>query len=309
MVDQKDYGIALIIPDNFSANLNAGEMIEVEMYRDPATTMPAGLLRKIVEGVAKGLVAQRTAKAKVEDILNEHGIILDEQWKSMTKDIEGQIEKAIEAQPRVNIREIAGKSRRFPTVYEQNVPAMTVMFAFFGITTLMFSVLSEHELGTFRRLASAPVSRVVIILGKVIPPAIVTYVQVLILFLFGYVVFRIQPGNIFAILLITLGLTMAVTGMASFLSTFVKTKRQAGGAAYTISLPLAALGGCMVPAWVMPETMRTVAKITPHYWAITAYQDIMVRGLGAAAVIVPVIVLLAFGLALMALGIWRIKLI
>jgi ABC-2 type transport system permease protein len=132
---------------------------------------------------------------------------------------------------------------------------------------------------------------------------------VLILFLFGFLVFGIQLGNIFAILLITLGLTIAVVGMASFLSTFVKTKRQAGGVAYTISLPLAALGGCMVPAWVMPETMRNVAKITPHYWAMTAYQDVMVRGLGVAAVMLPVTVLLGFGFALMALGVWRIKLI
>jgi ABC-2 type transport system permease protein len=51
LVDQEDYRIALIIPDNFTSELNAGEMIEMEMYRDPATTMQAGLLRKIVEGV------------------------------------------------------------------------------------------------------------------------------------------------------------------------------------------------------------------------------------------------------------------
>ena len=42
---------------------------------------------------------------------------------------------------------------------------------------------------------------------------------------------------------------------------------------------------------------------------LTAYQDVMVRGLDVAAVILPVIVLSGFGLALMALGVWRIKLI
>jgi ABC-2 type transport system permease protein len=47
---------------------------------------------------------------------------------------------------------------------------------------------------------------------------------------------------------------------------------------------LGALGDCMVPLEVFPASMRAVAHVTPHYWAIRSWQELVFDGAGLGAV-------------------------
>ena len=50
-------------------------------------------------------------------------------------------------------------------------------------------------------------------------------------------------------------------------------------------LTLSALGGCFVPRFIMPGWLRTIGLVTPHAWALDAYQDLLVRGYGLRQVL------------------------
>jgi ABC-2 type transport system permease protein len=68
---------------------------------------------------------------------------------------------------------------------------------------------------------------------------------------------------------------------------------------------MAALGGVMVPRFVMPAFMQTLGLITPHAWALTAYQDILVRGYGVAEILPELGALMAFAVAFFGVALWR----
>ncbi len=187
---------------------------------------------------------------------------------------------------------------KLPTAVEQNVPGYTIFGMFFIVGVLASSILSEKEMGTFRRLMAAPLSRAALLLGKLIPYYLVNLIQVALMFALGRLVFGMNLGNDpLALAAITLATAAAATGLGLLVAALGRTERQISGIATLLALTLAAIGGMMVPVFVMPDFMQTVARLSPHYWALQGYQDVIVRGLGMKAVLQETGILSGFALA------------
>jgi len=86
-----------------------------------------------------------------------------------------------------------------------------------------------------------------------------------------------------------------------------RTEAQVGGLTVLLLLSLSALGGCFVPRFVMPDWMWTIGLVTPHAWALDAYQDLLVRGYGLLEVLPKVGALAAFAGAFFGIGVWRFR--
>ena len=195
-----------------------------------------------------------------------------------------------------------------PTSVEQNVPGYTVFGVFFVVGILASSILSEKETGTFRRLMAAPLSNATLLLGKLLPYYLVNIAQVVLMFAIGALVFGMSLGNSFAALAaVTLATAASATGLGLLVASLGKTERQISGISTLLSLTLAAIGGVMVPVFVMPDFMQTLAQISPHYWAMRGYQDVIVRGLGLQSVMQETGVLLAFAAVFYAFAVWKFK--
>ena len=63
----------------------------------------------------------------------------------------------------------------------------------------------------------------------------------------------------------------------------------------------------MTPLEFFPDTMRTVADITPHAWAYEAFAEIQRRGAGLSDVLPQLGVLAAMAVALVLLGAWALR--
>jgi ABC-2 type transport system permease protein len=74
-----------------------------------------------------------------------------------------------------------------------------------------------------------------------------------------------------------------------------------------LAVTLSALGGMMVPAFVMPSAMRTLSLFTPHAWALSGYHDVIVRGLGIVQVLPETGILLAFAAVFFLVALWRFR--
>jgi len=74
-----------------------------------------------------------------------------------------------------------------------------------------------------------------------------------------------------------------------------------------LAITLSALGGMMVPAFVMPDFMRELAQFTPHAWALRGYHDVIVRGMGLRDVMAETGVLVGFSGAFFLLALWRLR--
>jgi ABC-2 type transport system permease protein len=195
-----------------------------------------------------------------------------------------------------------------PSSAEQNVPGYTIYGVFFIISAIANSIFRERNDGTFRRLQAAPLSKAAILIGKLLPYYLINLLQIVVMFTIGVLVFHIGLGHDpLALVMVSLAASAAATGMGFLLAALGRTQEQVGNLGTLISVVMAAVGGMMVPSYVMPHFMQTISRFTPHAWALSGYQDIIVRGLGVVDILPAVGMLMLFALVFWAIGIWRFQ--
>lgn len=195
-------------------------------------------------------------------------------------------------------------------VYQKVVPAYTVMFALFLVTIMARSYLSECELGTLRRLKTTPVTAISLMLGKTVPFYLISLLQCALLFVFGRVLFGMTWGAVpWMLLPAVLATWAAATGLGLLISTVVQSDAQVTSIATLVILVMAGISGCFMPREWLPESMQQLSLVTPHAWALVAYDQILNR----ANPDVPEVwtccgVLMGFATAYFALGWARLRL-
>ena len=195
-----------------------------------------------------------------------------------------------------------------PSSAEQNVPGYTIYGVFFIISTISVSLFREKNEGTLRRLQAAPISRAVLLAGKLLPYYLINLIQIALMFGVGVVVFHISLGvHPLALMPISLATAAAATGLGMLIASLGKTQEQVGSLSIVASIVLSALGGIMVPISVMPAFMQKIALVIPHYWALTGFQDVIVRGQGMSAVLPVVGVLLGYALVFWVVALWKFR--
>ncbi|MEC8557215.1 MAG: ABC transporter permease [Planctomycetota bacterium] len=170
------------------------------------------------------------------------------------------------------------RGKRVTYQQAQSVAGMTVMMLLFALTSCGSVLLAEREEGTLKRLFAQPVSRNSILLGKFLFVFVVGLGQMVILFTYGELMFRV---GLFRdpLTLIVLSVTWVMTGGAFgvFLAAISRSQKQAESLASLLILIMAALGGCWFPLQMMnlPIVLETVCKSTMTYWAMTGFQAML----------------------------------
>jgi ABC-2 type transport system permease protein len=155
-------------------------------------------------------------------------------------------------------------------------------------------------------MLSTPTSTVTIIGGETFGRFNIALVQGLYIVAGTILLFRVNWGDLLGAtaLVIVFALVGAASGI--LMGAVFSTDQQAGGIGVLLGLGLAALGGCMVPIEIFPSTMQTIAKLTPHAWAVDGFSE-LVRRDGTFVEILPNLgILLGFAALLMTLGTWRL---
>jgi ABC-2 type transport system permease protein len=190
---------------------------------------------------------------------------------------------------------------------EQNVPAYTIFGVFLIVLTLAKSLMREKTEGTLPRLMAAPLSKAVFLVGKLLPYYLVNLIQIGLMFLVGILVFKMRTGHIHALFLVSCGLAAAANGLGLLVAAAGKTEAQVETLAVLLAVTLAAMGGMMVPSFIMPGFLQTIAWITPHAWALSGYQDIIVRGLSIIEILPETSVLMGFAAVFFSVALFRFR--
>ena len=128
------------------------------------------------------------------------------------------------------------------------------------------------------------------------------------MFAMGVAVFHISLGNDpLALVIMAAATAAAANGLGLLVTALAKTREQMTSISSLLSVTLAALGGMMVPTFIMPQTLQVISKITPHAWALQGFQDVIVRGLGVQAVLPEAGVLMGFAIIFFGVAIWRFR--
>lgn len=196
----------------------------------------------------------------------------------------------------------AGERPRQPTSVQQNVPAWLVFAMFFVALPLSTTWMQERRQGTFTRLRSLGLSPIQLLMAKLAPYYVVNLVQVVLMLAVGVYLVPLFGGDALTLghsaaglVLMALAVSFAAVAYALLIANIVSTVEQATILTGVSNLLLAALGGVMVPRFVMPPAMQAIAAVSPMAWGLDGFLDVFLRNGGISAVASKALLLVAFG--------------
>ncbi|MDW3649537.1 MAG: ABC transporter permease [Bacteroidia bacterium] len=171
------------------------------------------------------------------------------------------------------------------------VVALILMLISAMMTSL--TIAREKELGTMDLLLVSPLPPLIIILGKVTPYIILSFLNALMILAMGYFVFDVPIyGNVFLLMgLCILYLTTALA-LGVLISTKAPTQQAAMmGSLFSLMLPTMLLSGFLFPISSMPALLQAISTIIPATYFIEILKAIMLKGVGMEVIWFPTIIL------------------
>ena len=195
-----------------------------------------------------------------------------------------------------------------PNPADFTVPGYLVMFVFMAAAFAAAELARERASGTLARMVAAGATPAQVLFGKCLSSVALGLTQVAALGLFGVLVFGIDLGLApLATVLVALLMVLVSSAFAILLASLVRTERAATPAAILAALVAAPLGGCWWPLFITPDWMQSLALITPHGWANTAFNRLMLFGGQFESVAGELAALIGFAVAFSAVAAWRFR--
>lgn len=173
-----------------------------------------------------------------------------------------------------------------PTSVQHNVPAWLVFGMFFVIAPIAGLFVEERSCGTLGRLRSLGLSPLTLLLAKMFPYLLINCLQAGLMLAVGVYVMPLLGGDALsmqhiqwpALFAILFAISLAAISLALLVATLVKTQAQANTVGPMLNILMAALGGIMIPTYVMPSTMQTLSRSSPMNWALEGLLNVLLRG-------------------------------
>ncbi|RXJ85599.1 ABC transporter permease [Arcobacter sp. CECT 8985] len=172
-----------------------------------------------------------------------------------------------------------------PTSVQQSVPAWLVFSMFFILIPISNTFINEKNFGTINRIRSINVSFLPILISKIFPYYIINQIQVIFMILVGiYIVPMLGGdklvilGNYLMIFIVSSVVSLTSISFALLIANISKTTEEATTYGGVSNIILAALGGIMVPKFVMPLFMQEATEYSPMAWGLQSFLEVFVRG-------------------------------
>lgn len=290
LVSKREVTAALLIPANLESKLQNNDQIIITILRANFQESP----RMIEQQLNQLLLKIRAAAAAAN-------LGAEENWQ-------GTFERVLNLwspTPPVTVKsQTVFYEDNIPDGFNLASPGYVVMFGMMTVITAGgVTLLSERDSGTLRRLLATPITSRQILIGKMLGIVSTGILQMSILIAAGRLIFQVNWGaNLPALAMLVVGLSFAATGIGLFLAAICRTTAQANAIGLLTVLVMSMLGGTWWPMEVMPRHMQIVAKTIPSGWAMEGFTNIILRGAALGEVVVPTLVLAAFGLVFLTLG-------
>jgi ABC-2 type transport system permease protein len=189
---------------------------------------------------------------------------------------------------------------------EQNVPGFALMFVLLAVVFGTSSAMhDERSWGTLPRLLVAPTRFARLLIGKLGVRFVLGYLQFLVLLLWGRLVFGISLGSsAAALVLLTAATAFAAAALGLLIGALAGTREQTLPLSLATALGLSALSGLWWPLGLVPRWLRILGQLFFPTWSMYGMTDLILRGRGLEAILLPFGVVLLQGIVLLATGLW-----
>lgn len=178
-----------------------------------------------------------------------------------------------------------------------------------SLTLIMLTAMAivrERERGTLEQLIVTPIGKTSIMLGKIVPFALVGYVQMTVILVLGKLLFQIPlRGSLLLLYGLSAAFIVACLGLGLFVSTIAQTQAQAMQMSFMFMLPNILLSGYMFPREAMPEPAQWIGLLVPLTYFLKVLRGILLKDAGFAAVWPQAAFLAVFAVGAIALSVRR----
>lgn len=170
------------------------------------------------------------------------------------------------------------------------------------------SVARERELGTFDQLKVSPLSAFEIMLGKTVPPVIISLIITSVMGYCAIFQFKIPfTGSIFLFYLSSLIFILSISGIGLFISSICKTQQQAILGAFTFQMPAILMSGYVSPIEDMPLFCQYLTLVDPIRFYLIIMKGLFLKAMPASQVFFNLIPLTMISILTLSIASWMFK--
>ncbi len=284
-VVMRDHGVAIVVylPAGIEANLQSRSKSTVQLLSEGSN--PIG------DQIMQLMLSQVIAAASIEPLRS----------RSEGANSVGAIPSSnADGTSLINVQttDLFGADKHNPKI-AMYAAGIAVMFLLFSATGAGGSLLEEHEAGTLDRLLSSQLSVTELLAGKWLFITCLGCVQLTVMFLWAQQVFSVDLfGHLSGFAVMTVCTASATASLGICLAVFCRSRTQLTAVSTVLILTMSALGGSMVPRYVMSQEMQRWGQLTFNAWALDGFQKVFWYDLPVAALRLEITILLGMSVIL-----------
>jgi ABC-2 type transport system permease protein len=276
----------IVIPSNFTESILTGQQGTIIIITDDSNPQMSSTMQSVLKSVFDQMgtmLAQQNVQGLNSSVNYSNSLAI---VKPYTVTTEGIVE---------------GNSTYFDFIAPGMI-AMTVMMSV--MTGLPAAISQEKEVGTLDGMMAAPINRLSIILGKTLAQTARGLLQGVIILVLAVGLFGVTiHGSILLVFGLLLLGVFSFVGLGIVLTSFAKDQETAMMLMMTLMFPMMFLSGVFFPIQQMPWYMQGISKFLPLTYASQALRKVMVLGAGVPAISTELIVLIVFGVIMIAIAV------
>ena len=292
---QLEFG--LLIPPGYDEALRSGRPVELTVVSKPESVLAA-----LGQGIETA-VAEQSARIRAATVAADFaGVDFDDALETATA-VQGTLEG-------ITVEEITLGEAMFPNIgnsFALGAQNMTVLFMFLTSMTAATHLVLTRQLGVSRRMLATPTRVPVILLGELLGRYLIAFLQGLFIVLASSLLFGVSWGDLAGASAVIVVFAFVGTGTAMLVGVLARNPDQAGSIGVVVGMILGALGGAMVPVELFQEPISTIAQLTPQYWAIDAFRQLVFYDAGLADILAQLGVLAVYAAVLVGIGTWGLR--
>jgi ABC-2 type transport system permease protein len=244
--------IAIIIPRGFGEDYERGKNAEIQLLADGVDGNTSG----IALGFAQGILANFQIPEKIKL-----------RFLSFQSAKPGHL---IKMEERMWFNEDLDNAQyMIPGIIAVLVTIVSMMLS-------SINLVREKEIGTLEQLMVSPLKRYQLLMGKILPFLILTFVEVAIVLFFGQLIFSVQvKGSYFLLAALAFLYLFTTLGLGIFISTVTSTQQQAMFVSWFFMVFMIMVSGFFIPIENMPKAMQKLTYLSPMRYFLYIVRDIV----------------------------------
>jgi ABC-2 type transport system permease protein len=284
LIEYGDAAVGLIIPPDFTAQIQSRETAEVAFIIDGSDPSVANTALSAAQLIGQGMGAEIQAQK-----LSGAG-------------------GSITTKMPLEVRTMVWYNPNLEDAYFM-VPGIVGMVLFM-LTSLVTanSIVRERERGTIEQLIVTPIRSWELVVGKIVPYVLIAFFNTAEVLAIGSWWFKVPIRGSLALVFGVSGVfLLSSLGIGLLASSVARTQQEAMLIVYMIFLPAVFLSGFFFPIESMPKVLQYISAVIPLSYYLNIIRALLLKGVGLAAISKDVIALLLFGVGLLTAASMRFR--